>query len=403
LSQRGHYNIALSDFVDAETDERPQGRAGALARLAFLFFRIGATGFGGGMAVIALMEQELVRKRKLLPLGEFLHGVGLGQVLGSFAVNAALFAGYRLAGWAGALTAVVSFLAPSVALVIVLSALYFRYHAVPALQSAVGGLAPVVVALIVSAAWNIGRRVLKAWPQWLIFSASLLAGLLRVNPVWILLAAGTAGFSLPRADDSTPPAHPRPSRRGASAPIALLLPASAPLATGIARMTLVFFRIGLVFFGGGFVLLPVLHDHLVTRLGWLTPREFIDGVAISQLTPGPIAVLATFAGYHLGEVPGALAATAALFAPGILWMGFLSAQYEQHKDQPWARRFLSGVNPAVAGMVLSAALVLGRGSLTGGVGLGAAGVALFLLVRTRTHPALLLAAAAVAGWLGWIR
>jgi len=392
-----------SNFVDPEKDKPCRGGAGALARLALLFFRIGATGFGGGMAVVALMEQELVRKRKLLPLGEFLHGVGLGQVLGSFAVNAALFAGYRIAGLAGALTAVVSFLAPPVTLVIALSALYFRYHAVPALQSAVGGLAPVVVALIVSAAWNIGRRVLRGWPQWLIFAASLLAGLLRVNPVWILLAAGAAGFFLLRTGDAKPAAGARPPGQGASAAAALLVPATLPAAAGLAGIALVFFRIGLVFFGGGFVLLPVLHNHLVTRLGWLTSREFIDGVAISQLTPGPIAVLATFAGYHLGGVPGALAATAALFAPGILWMCFLSAQYEQHKDQPWARRFLSGVNPAVAGMVLSAALVLGRGSLSGWAGLGAAGVAFFLLVRTRTHPALLLAAAALAGWLGWIR
>jgi chromate transporter len=375
--------------------------AGDWLGLAGIFARIGAIGFGGGMAVVALMEQELVRKRKLLPLDEFLHGVGLGQVLGSFAVNAAAFAGYRLAGAAGAVAAAVSFLAPSVALVIVLSALYFRYHAVPALADAVGGLAPVVVALIVAAAWNIGRRVLRSAASWVIFGGSLAAALLHWNPAWTLLAAGTAGFMLPAPGAG---GEASKSEKGATpSGMWLAAPAGAAAGAGLAKLAAVFFQIGLIFFGGGFVLLPVLHSRLVTKLGWLTQREFVDGVAISQLTPGPIAVLATFAGYHEGGVAGALVATAALFAPGFLFMLFLSSQYERRKDQPWARRFLAGVNPAVAGMVLAAAAALGQGSLGGWAHWLAACAAFALLVFVRLHPAPLLGAAALAGWLGWLR
>lgn len=356
------------------------------------------------MAVVALMEQELVRKRRLLGLEEFLHGVGLGQVLGSFAVNAAAFSGYRLAGGAGALVAAVSFLAPSVGLVTVLSALYFRYHAVPALADAVGGLGPVVVALIVAAAWNIGRRVLRSPAAWAIFAGSLVAGLLRWNPAWTLLAAGVAGL-LMRDGGGTSNSM---AEKGAGAARAgggawMALPAGAAAEAGLGKLTAVFLQIGLVFFGGGFVLLPVLHDRLVTRLGWLSPREFVDGVAISQLTPGPIAVLATFAGYHEGGVAGALVATAALFAPGLLFMLFLCSQYERRRDQPWARRFLAGVNPAVAGMVLAAAVALGRGGLGGWAHWLAACAAFVLLVFTRVHPAPLLAMAGLAGWLGWLR
>ncbi|MEJ5368165.1 MAG: chromate efflux transporter [Bryobacteraceae bacterium] len=372
-------------------------------RLAGLFARIGAIGFGGGMAVVALMEQELVRKRKLLPLDEFLHGVGLGQVLGSFAVNAAVFAGYRLASAAGALVAAISFLAPSVALVIVLSALYFRYHAVPALADAVGGLAPVVVALIVAAAWNIGQRVLRSAAAWAIFAGALAAGLLHWNPAWTLLAAGAAGLLMPTARAADKGRKPESEPSGTPTGIWLAAPAGAAASAGLLQLAGVFFQIGLIFFGGGFVLLPVLHSHLVTRLGWLTQREFVDGVAISQLTPGPIAVLATFAGYHEGGVAGALLATAALFAPGLAFMLFLSAQYERRKDEPWARRFLAGVNPAVAGMVLAAAVSLSRGSLTGWTHWAAAGAAFVLLVFARLHPAPLLGAAALAGWLGWLR
>lgn len=386
--------------MSGEAGER--GRPGvAMIDLAVLFARIGAIGFGGGMAVVALMEQELVRRRRLLALEEFLHGVGLGQMLGSFAVNAAAFAGYRLAGLAGALIAVVSFLAPSITLVIFLSALYFRYHAVPALQSAVMGLGPVVVALILAAAWSIGRRSLDTWAKRALAAGALVLALLRVNPAWILLASGAVGFLLPphgrRSPDGAGGAGSQRAKALLAAPVGLAA------TKGLAGLAAEFFHIGLIFFGGGFVLLPVLHDRLVTRLGWLEPREFIDGVAISQLTPGPIAVLATFAGYHRQGVPGALVATAALFLPGLLWMLFLSRQYELRRDQPLAQRFLAGVNPAVAGLVLSAAFVLGKGSMTSWPHWAAAAVAFALLAVARIHPALVLAAAALAGWLGWIR
>jgi chromate transporter len=376
-------------------------RRPTLLHLALVLARVGAIGFGGGMAVVALMEQELVRRRRWLELDEFLHGVGLGQMLGSFAVNAAAFAGYRLAGVAGALVAVVSFLAPSITLVIVLSALYFRFHAVPALQSAVTGLGPVVVALIASAAWSIGSRSLGSWPARVLAACALAAGILRVNPAWILLASGLAGLFL-RLHGGAAPARAGAEPEQARLPL-LAAPAALTAAAGLADLAAVFFRIGLIFFGGGFVLLPVLHHRLVGQLGWLSPREFIDGVAISQLTPGPIAVLATFAGYHRQGVSGALVATAALFLPGLLWMLFLSRQYELRRDQPLAQRFLAGVNPAVTGLVASAAFVLGKGSMASWPHWTAAALAFFLLVKVRLHPAPVLAVAALAGWLGWIQ
>jgi chromate transporter len=122
-----------------------------LGRLVVAFLKIGSIGFGGGMAVIALMEDEFVRKRQLISIDEFVHGVGLGQILGPFAVNVSIFLGYRLFGIVGAVASAAAFLAPSIGLVILLSDLYFRYHKVPALQGAVAGLGPVVIALIVTA------------------------------------------------------------------------------------------------------------------------------------------------------------------------------------------------------------------------------------------------------------
>ena len=370
----------------------------SLGRLLAIFLKIGSIGFGGGMAVIALMEQEFVRKRRLIPLDEFVHSVGLGQVLGSFAVNVAIFIGYRLFGVAGALLSAGAFLVPSITLVIILSDLYFRYHAVPALQGAVAGLAPVVIALILNAGWSIGRKVLRSWPAMVIAAAALAAGVAQWSAVWVLVTAGVAGFLLPMG--LTAPRQPPQPGKVAGSGAVNLMPFAFFAAGPLSKLIATFFKIGLVFFGGGFVLVPVLHNRLVTQLGWLKPQEFLDGVAISNLTPGPIAVLATFAGFHLAGTTGALAATAALFAPGMMLMLAISHQYGRFRDDHRAQRFLAGVNPAVAGLILSAALVLGRSALISWHGYALFALSFCLLAGLRWHPAFILIIGAAAGYFG---
>ena len=370
----------------------------SLGRLLAIFLKIGSIGFGGGMAVIALMEQEFVRKRRLIPLDEFVHSVGLGQVLGSFAVNVAIFIGYRLFGVAGALLSAGAFLVPSITLVIILSDLYFRYHAVPALQGAVAGLAPVVIALILNAGWSIGRKVLRSWPAMVIAAGALAAGIAQWSAVWVLVTAGVAGFLLPMG--LTAPRQPPQPGKGAGSGAVNLMPFAFFAAGPLSKLIATFFKIGLVFFGGGFVLVPVLHNRLVTQLGWLKPQEFLDGVAISNLTPGPIAVLATFAGFHLAGTTGALAATVALFAPGMMLMLAISHQYGRFRDDHRAQRFLAGVNPAVAGLILSATLVLGRSALVSWHGYALFALSFCLLAGLRWHPAFILVIGAAAGYFG---
>jgi chromate transporter len=375
-----------------------RGGSVSLPRLLVAFLKIGSIGFGGGMAVIALMEQEFVRRRRLIPLDQFVHGVGLGQVLGSFAVNVAIFIGYRLFGIAGALLSAGAFLVPSITLVIVLSDLYFRYHAVPALQSAVAGLAPVVIALILDAGWSIARNVLRSWPAMLIAMGALAAGVVQWNAAWVLVAAGAAGFLLPAR--LTAPRQPPQPGKAAGGRALNLMPFAFFGAGQLSILIATFFKIGLIFFGGGFVLVPVLHNRLVTQLGWLKPQEFLDGVAISNLTPGPIAVLATFAGFHQAGTTGALAATVALFAPGIVLMLAISRQYGRFRDDHRAQRFLAGVNPAVVGLILSAALVLGRSALVSWHGYALFALSFCLLAGLRWHPAFILAIGAAAGYFG---
>jgi chromate transporter len=375
----------------------PDSERISLARLLALFFKIGSIGFGGGMAVIALMQREFVQKRKLLAAEEFLHGVGLGQILGSFAVNAAFFIGYRLFGVAGGMLSVGVFLMPSLALVIALSHFYFQYHSISALQGAVAGLGPVVIALIVDAAWSLGRQVLRSRAAVCIAGAALAAGALKTNALWVIVAAGVVGLLLPHARRLGPSAPAAPS---AGTPAMVAIPVAIGPLSLYGSIATTFLKMGLVFFGGGFALVPVLHHRLVTQLGWLNPREFLDGVAISNLTPGPIAVLATFAGYRIAGVAGALLATAALLAPAMALMWLMSGQYERYRGDDRAQRFLAGVNPAVTGLILSAAVLLQStaiGSWRGGI---FCGLCLLLLRGFRWHPAFVLAIGAAAGYAG---
>ena len=191
----------------------PERQQLSLPALALAFLKIGTIGFGGGMAIIALMEHELVRKRRVIEAEEFLHGVGLGQILGPFAVNTALFIGYRLYGTLGGLIAACAFMAPSLVMVLILSWLYFSYHAIPALQAAVVGLGPVVIALILSAAWSMGRKAFQSWIAALLCAVATVAGLYRINPFYVLVGAGIVGLTLGTrvgGVDRRPPAPAEP-------------------------------------------------------------------------------------------------------------------------------------------------------------------------------------------------
>ena len=368
----------------------------SMVSLLATFLKIGSIGFGGGIATIALMEEDFVRRRHLIPLQEFVHGVGLGHLLGGFAVNVAVFIGYRLFGMTGALLSAVAFIAPSFLLTLFLSNLYFRYHTIPALQGIMAGLSPVVIALVLSAAWSIGRRVLYSWPTVLIAIAALVAGISQLNAALVLVAAGAVGFLLPLR--MTPPKQSGPSRKIAKDTVVKSLSIASSLSTSLLTIFTTFFKIGLVFFGGGFVLVPLLHSRLVTQLGWLKPHEFLDGLAISNLTPGPIALVVAFAGYHLAGISGALAATVALFAPGVLLVLAISYQYNRFLRGRRTQHFLAGLNPAVAGLILSAAFLLSRNALVSWHGYVLIAFSFLLLAGLRWHPAFVLAVGAAVGY-----
>ncbi len=379
--------------------ERP-----SLGALSLLFLKFGAIGFGGGLAVVALLEHELIQRRKLMDPEEFLHGVALGQILGPAAVNTAFFVGHRRFGMVGALACAAAFLTPSVALVILLSWLYFSFHALPALQTALLGLGPVVIALIASAAWSMGRKAVRSWSAGLLVALALILVLFKVNSLLVLLAGAAVGLWAGRsalAGRSTQDADG--SKSNPLLALGIFPLKALTIASALRGMAWTFLKVGFLFFGGGFVLVPILHQKLVVSLGWLSPREFLDGVAISNLTPGPIAVLATFAGYKMHGALGAVVATLALFAPALVLMAILSHFYNRLKDLHQVQNLLAGLAPTVVGLILGAAALLAPGALHGVGGWVLFIGSLVLLLRFRWHPAFVLGLGVLTGVVGWVR
>lgn len=366
-------------------------------RMCLSFLKIGSVGFGGGMAVISLMEGEFVGRLGAIPSEEFVTGVALSQILGAFPVNAAVFVGYRRFGVSGALLAVAAFLLPSVILVTILSYFYFHFHTLPGLANAVAGLSPVVIALIISATWSIGRKLPHTWLALLVGSCALVAGVLQVNPIWALLAGAAAGYFFTSGPNTPSETAPLKKRHGANVLHGLAL--VPPYLVQVSTVAFTFLKIGLAFFGGGFVLIPLLRDRLVSQMHWLTPTEFLDGLAISSLTPGPIAVIATFVGFHRAGIPGALVATVALFTPGILLMLWISHEYGRFRDSQRLKRLMSGLNPATVGLILSAAVLLSKHAIRSWRDVVLLAFSIVLLVRMRWHPAVVLAIGATVGYL----
>lgn len=396
-------------------ERSPEVRMPGFVEMIWLFLKLGTIGFGGGIAMIALMEDEFVKRRRCLETEEFLHGVALSQILGSFPVNTAFFIGYRLHGALGGILGSMIFLFPSFLAVVVLSWLYFSFQQIPSLQGVLSGLAPVVIGIILTAAWSMAQKAISSYVALGITIGACVGSLTQINPVLILGTGGLIGLFL-KMKPKPPKIKELPKKSSepqaiVGIPLAMqtlphqvaLAKASSPEVVSLLDLAWTFFQVGFVFFGGGFVLIPVLKQLLIDNLHWLTQQEFIDGVAISQLTPGPIAVIATFAGFRVAGMIGAVIATTGLFLPSIVLVFFLSMYYQKVKHIEAVKYFLSGVNPAVVGMILSAALNLAPAVFfldqTSRIAINTAllGLTLLLIARLKWHPAISLAIGAGTG------
>ena len=347
------------------------------------------------MAMLSILREHVLNRRKWISEAEFTAAVAMAQMVpGPFIPNVAEYIGYRLRGFKGMLLAAVSFLLPSVLAILALSIVYFRYGSVPAVQSAFRGIGPVVCAILLVATGQLARSAIRSWRSVLIGSLALAALFFRVDVLLTIAACGALGilFFAFRGHDSA--SHP-PHRLHAFVPwffAPWFVPAAYALqpehAVGAVlrragELLGVFLKIGTIVWGGGFAAIPFIRYEVVDARHWLTAREFIDGVALGQITPGPVAITATFVGYRVLGIAGALLSTVAMFVPSFVILLLLLRVYDRIREHYLVKGFLQGIMPAVVGMLLSAAVVIGRDSITTipAAGLGLLGLILLAVVK----------------------
>ncbi len=367
-----------------------------LRELALLFLRLGVTGFGGPAAHIAMMEDEVVRRRGWLTREEFLDLIGAANLVpGPNSTEMALHIGHRRAGWPGLLVAGSCFILPAALIVTALAAAYVHFQARPELGALMRGVKPVVIAVVVQALWALGRTAVKsAWLAALAVVATLL-NLLGVHELVLLLAAGV--FMAAREWMRT-----RPTARALPALLALPgLPAvsASALATpfGLGALFLFFLKVGAVLYGSGYVLLAFLRADLVDRWHWLTESQLLDAVAVGQVTPGPVFTTATFVGYLLGGASGAGVATVAIFLPAFFFVAVSGPLVPRLRRSRIAGAFLDGVN--VASLALMAVVTghLGRAAVVDLPTLVLALASAGMLLRFKVNSAWLVLLGALVG------
>ncbi len=369
------------------------GARSPLAELARFFGRLSLTAFGGPAAHIALMHRELVGGRRWLTDAEFLDLVGASNAIpGPTSSEVAMYVGRRRAGVPGLVVAGVAFIAPAAVVMGTLAWVYVRYGTTPALDDAFAGIKPVVVAVVALAVLQLGRTAVKSLPLAVIGGIVLALFLVGVEEPVLLLAAGALAAIVAR----------RP--RLLSFPVllpALLAGGPGTLAAepSLVRIAAVFLKVGALLFGSGYVLLAFLHRDLVQTAGFLTENQLLDAVAVGQFTPGPLFTTATFVGYVLAGVPGAVVATVAIFLPSFLMVAALEPIVTRMRRSATTAAALDGLNVAAVALMVGVTGVLARDAVvdipTAVLAVAAAGV----LLRWRINAAWLVAGGALWGLL----
>ena len=371
-----------------------------LREVTTLFLRLGLTSFGGPAAHIALMHEQVVRRRRWLDDARFLDLIGLANLVpGPNSTELAIHLGRERAGWRGFAVAGLAFIAPATAMVLGLGWVYERYGALPQAASLLAGVKAVMIAIIAQALWTLAPKAVKGRFTGVLGSGALALSLLGVNEIVLMSGAGLLALAMhlargrgqARGDGGLHAALFAAPMAAASAPLAAGVPFSLPL------LLLSFLKIGAVMYGSGYVLLAFLRAEFVTRLGWLTEQQVLDAVAVGQVTPGPLFTAATFIGHRLGGVPGGLLATLGIFLPSFVFVALTGPLLRGRERSPRLRAFLDGVNVAALGLMAAVTWQLGRAVLVDVPAALVTLAALALLVRTRVGSLWLIAGGALVG------
>jgi len=334
----------------------------SLGEIARAFLKIGAISYGGP-AIMGIMQAEVQEKRQWIEKQQFVEGLALVNMLpGPGATQLGIFLGHAKGGLAGGIVAGICFILPAFLIMLTLTTVYVMFGTLPSARNAFYGIGPVVVGIFAVSVYRLGKGAIKERSQTAI--ALVAAAVMFLTPVGLvlpLLAAGCAGIAL---------FH---SRRVGLIAFAILValsglyhagdsllakwatpvldaaPRSGAGSSDLWALGIFFFKVGAFSFGGGLSMLAFIQEQVVNQFGWLTPREFVDGLALGQLTPGPILMLAAFVGYKIAGATGAAVAASAIFLPSFLMILSILPLLFKMKDLQWLKAFMRGVGPAVIG------------------------------------------------------
>jgi chromate transporter len=369
----------------------------SLLELARLFLKLGTLGFGGPAAHIALMEDEVVRRRGWMSRERFLDLLGATNLIpGPNSTEMAIHVGNERAGWRGLVVAGVSFVLPASLIVLACAWAYTRYGTLPAAEGLLRGVKPVIIAIVLQALWGLGRTAARTRVLAAVGLLALAAAAAGLHELAVIFGAGVLAASLAWARSGT-------GRRRANAIAALPLGAAALAATtaavpfGPTSLFLVFLKIGSVLFGSGYVLLAFLRADLVVRRGWLDEGQLLDAIAVGQVTPGPVFTTATFVGYVLGGFRGAAVATVGIFLPAFVFVALSGPLVPRIRRSPVAGAFLDGVGVASTALMALVTAQLARAAIVDGWTAAVAAASAVLLLRFRASPAWLVPAGGLLG------
>jgi chromate transporter len=364
----------LSAGVQAQQELRSR-----LLELAALFTRLGFTAFGGPAAHIAMMEEEVVRRRGWLTREEFLDLLAATNLIpGPNSTEMAIHVGRHRAGLPGLIVAGACFIVPATLIVLLCAVLYVRYGTVPQARWLLYGVSPVIIAIVVQALWSLFRSALKDLPTRAAGIGVAALSLAGIGEIPLLALAGLGVMAAKNV---------RWRAAAAVEPVTLT------------AVFLFFLKVGSVLYGSGYVLLAFLEGDLVERWEWLTAQQLLDAIAVGQFTPGPVFTTATFVGYLVGGLPGSLVATVGIFLPAFVFVAALNPLIPLLRRSRWAGAFLDGVVAASLALMAVVTWKLGAAALVDLITVVLAALSLAILVRYRINSAWLVGAGAALGYL----
>ena len=370
-----------------------------IAEVGRVFLRFGLTAFGGPAAHISMFHDEFVKRRKWLDEQHFLDLLGATNLIpGPNSTEMAIHLGYLRAGWKGLILAGTSFIAPAMLIVTVIAYFYVKYGSTPQAEWILYGVEPVVIAIILQALVSLSKKAITGYKTLLVAVLAIIIYFLKFSPLLALIIGGALmlGFSqISKIRDFVS---------------IMLLPASSLLVTqtsaaqpySLPVLFLTFLKIGSVLYGSGYVLLAFLNADFVRDLGWLTNQQLLDAVAIGQFTPGPVFTTATFIGYILGGIPGALAATIGIFLPSFVFVAISNPIIPKLRNSPVAGHILDGINAASLGLMAAVLVQLARTSISDTLTVLVAVISAILLFKFRVNTTWLILGGILIGLLSGI-